>query len=196
MPRGGGCSPRAGSSPIAGPAFDTALAADPNSTEALGGRAVCAWLTGQVDQAVQRGEGAGWRSIPKARWSSGASNCWGWLICSAGHAQQAVAALLASDTAEPDRPGDVDSMTPVENGRLYLIAATSLAGDRGGGAPALSELCAGLAQSFGVARAVLSHARPITACRCGRNRKRVGPGGHAALHAGGWMRQARLREAA
>jgi TolB-like protein/DNA-binding winged helix-turn-helix (wHTH) protein/rhodanese-related sulfurtransferase len=109
-------------------AFDTALSSDPNSTEALGGRAVCAWLTGQVDQAVLAVQDL-LAVDPEGALVKRRQQLLGLAFLFGGHAREAMDALLASDTAEPDRPGNVESMTPVENGRLYLIAASAMAGD-------------------------------------------------------------------
>lgn len=108
--------------------FDAALAVEPNNPLALSGQANCAWLTGMPDKVV--GLVQALQLIdPEGPASARRLQLLGLATLFAGHPAQAIAPLSAAESAEDVAADATDRITPLETTRLFLIAATGLAGD-------------------------------------------------------------------
>jgi len=108
--------------------FDTALRADPAYVPALVGLALRAWFTGHPDDAIAPIQAA-LRIDPLGTSARSRYALLGLAALFAGHAQQAVDALLRADDPDASPPAQADDLTPDEESRVYLIAAYSLAGN-------------------------------------------------------------------
>lgn len=108
--------------------FDAVLSADPDRVPALAGRGQCAWLDGNPEQ-VLADSAAILRLDPHARGVKNTYRRAGIAALFAGHYAAARDYLLKWEAEDVDLPAETDDFSPIESGRLYLIAAYALAGD-------------------------------------------------------------------
>jgi DNA-binding winged helix-turn-helix (wHTH) protein/TolB-like protein len=112
----------------AAPIFDAALQADSSSLQALSGRAYCAWMDGRPEIALADLE-AILRMDPLGPKTNHYDRLAGFAALFAGRYRLAVDFLLKCEARQAPQPADIDQLSPVETGRVYLIAAYALAGD-------------------------------------------------------------------
>jgi len=112
----------------ADPIFDAALQGDPNSIQALSGRANCAWLDGRPE-ATLADLTTILRIDPQGPKTNHYERRAGMAALFAAQYQPALNFLLKCEAREAGGSADTDKLTPIETGRLYLIAAYALAGD-------------------------------------------------------------------
>jgi DNA-binding winged helix-turn-helix (wHTH) protein/TolB-like protein len=108
--------------------FDVVLATDPDFVPALSGRSDCAWRNGDPER-VLADLTTMLRLDPHARDAKHTSRRAGIAALFAGHYQAARDFLLQWEAQDLDLPADTDAFSPMEAGRLYLIAAYALLGD-------------------------------------------------------------------
>jgi TolB-like protein/DNA-binding winged helix-turn-helix (wHTH) protein/Tfp pilus assembly protein PilF len=109
-------------------AFDAALTAEPGNVLALYGEALCAWSGGQPDQVVPMVTKV-LQIDPLGPALAFRYQLLGLAKLFAGHAREAVVALSHADAQAGPPPAAVDTPSQMELTRVYLIAATWLAGD-------------------------------------------------------------------
>jgi len=108
--------------------FAEALANNPSNVQAIRGESLCAWVLGHLDKVAPLAA-QGLRLDPTGPEASSAYKRIGLAALFAGDTASAIDNLMRYNTAHASAAVPADSMTPVEEGRLFAIAAEALAGD-------------------------------------------------------------------
>jgi DNA-binding winged helix-turn-helix (wHTH) protein/TolB-like protein len=109
-------------------AYAAASTSNPGNVQALMGQAVCAWSLGQLHGVVAPAEAA-MRLDPQGRTAMASEKLLGLAALFSGDGQRALPHLQRYNAMHGDPTSGEPNLTPVEEGRVFLIAAYALAGD-------------------------------------------------------------------